>query len=116
MAGCFDELRSLGDEALDYARIRWASLRLETVEGLSSAAARIMGAVIGGVAVTVALMFLAVAGALWLGELLGHPAWGFLAAGGLFLAAGALFFGIGRRIFLGPMIRYFIRLFFTDKE
>ncbi len=116
MANGFDELRSLGEETLDYLKLRWASLRLGTVDRLSSAAAKALGALVGGVLLLFALTFLMVALALWIGEMLGHYSLGFLISGGVFLLAGIIIFFAGRRMFANPMVRYFVDLFFTDND
>jgi hypothetical protein len=116
MAGGFDELRSLGEEGLDYLKLRWASLRLAAVERLSASAARVVGVVIAGVVILLALVFLMVALALWIGEMLGQPSLGFLIAGGGFLLIGVVLWLVGRRIFAGPMVRFFVDMFFTDND
>jgi hypothetical protein len=116
MAGAFDELRSVGEEGLDYLKLRWASLRLGAVERLSDSAAKALGMVIAGVVILVALVFLMVALALWIGEVLGWPSLGFLIAGGGFLLFGVVLWVVGRRLFAGPMVRFFIDLFFTDND
>jgi hypothetical protein len=116
MANAFDEIRSLGEEALDYLRLRWASLRLETVERLSMCASRVLARVIAFVVLLVAAVFLMVALALWLGEVLGHPALGFLIAGGVFLVVGVVICRGGWRMFAGAAVRWFVDLFFTDND
>ncbi len=116
MAKVFDELRGLGEESLDYLRLRWTSLRLATVEKLAGAAARALGWMLAVALLFFALVFLMVALALWLGELSGYPSLGFLISGGGFLLVAAVTFCLGRRIFSGSMVRFFIDLLFTDKE
>lgn len=116
MANGIDELRFLGEETLDFLKLRWASLRLGTVDRLSSAAAKALGAVVALVIVFFAVVFLMVALALWIGEMLGTPALGFLIAGGAFLLAGVVMFFAGRRMFANSMVRYFVDLFFTDND
>ncbi len=116
MANGFDELRSLGEEGFDYLKLRWASLRLGTVDRLSSAAARVAGVVLAGIVILCAAVFLMVALALWIGEMMGSYALGFLIAGGVFLLVGIVFWFAGRRMFADPMVRYFIDLFFTDND
>ncbi len=116
MKSGFDTLRDLGDEAVDYARLRWASLRLETVDRLSGAVAGLLGKVVAFVVLFFALVFLMVALALWIGEMLGSPALGYLIAGGGFLLIGVVFWLVGRSIFAGTTVRYFVDLFFTDND
>jgi hypothetical protein len=116
MANGFDELRSLGEETFDYLKLRWASMRLATVERLSDSASRAAGAVVAGVVILIALMFLMIALALWIGEMLGHASLGFLIAGGGFLLIGVVLWLVGRRLFAGTMVRFFVDMFFTDND
>ncbi len=116
MANAFDELRSLGEEGVDYLKLRWASLRLASVDRLSTAAARVAGALLAGVLILSAVVFLMMALALWIGEMTGSYALGFLIAGGVFLLVGIVFWFVGRRMFAGLMVRYFVDIFFTDND
>ena len=116
MANGFDELRGLGEEGFDYLKLRWASLRLQTVDRLSSGTAKALGAIIAVAVMLLAMMFLMMALALWAGELLGHYSLGFLVAGGVSLLVGVILFYVGRRMFAGPMVRWFVDLFFTDND
>lgn len=109
-----DDLRALGDRGADYLRLRWASVRLAAVEKLSTASARVVAGVIGGAIALGAVVFLGVALALWIGELLGHQSLGFLIAGGALLLIGVFIFVVGRRIFSGSLVRFFVDLFFDD--
>jgi hypothetical protein len=116
MANAFDEIRSLSEETLDYLRLRWASLRLETVERLSLCASKVLARVIAFVVLLVAAVFMMVALALWIGELLGQPSLGFLIAGGVFLVVGVVICWVGWRMFAGAAVRWFVDLFFTDND
>lgn len=109
-----DDLRALSDRGADYVRLRWAGVRLAAVEKLSTSSARIAAGMIGGAIALFAVIFLGVALALWIGERLGHPSLGFLIAGGVFLLIGGLIFIVGRRMFSGSMVRFFVDLFFGD--
>ena len=116
MANGFDELRSLGEEGFDYLKLRWASLRLAAVDRLSNSAAKVLGAVIAGMVIMTAAVFLMVALALCLGEALGSYSLGFLIVGAIFLLIGVVIMLVGRRLFAGPMVRYFVDMFFTDND
>ncbi len=112
----FDQFFELRDEGLDYLRLRWARARLGIVEKLSTGIAKAFGWVIFVVLVLSGLSFMMVALALWLGELLGDPVWGFLIAGGIFLLGAALMLLVGRRLVANSMVRYFIDMFFTEND
>lgn len=116
MANGFDDIRGLGEEIFDYLKLRWASLRLGTVDRLSTAAAGAIGKIIGFAVIFFGVVFLMFALALWLGEILGHLSLGFLIAGGVFLLVGAIFLYFGRKMFAGTMVRNFVKLFFTDND
>ncbi|MDR2912134.1 MAG: phage holin family protein [Alistipes sp.] len=109
-----DELLDLRDDALDYVRLRWDSLRLEAVDRLSCAASRALGCILALTLLLGALMFMMFALALWLGELTGHLSLGFLISGGVLLVAGVVVHLLGRRMFAGRTVRYFVELFFID--
>lgn len=116
MANGFDELRGLGEETVDYLKLRWAALRLEAVERLSEAAAKALGMVAAMVFVFSAVAFLAIALALWVGEMLGHQSLGFLIVGGGLLLVGVILFFVGKRLFADGPVRWFVDLFFTDND
>lgn len=116
MTNGFDELRALGDEAADYARLRWAELRLVAAERLSQGASRALGKGLGVAATLMAALFVAIAAALWIGESTGRPLWGFLIVGGALLLVGVALFAFGRRMFSGAMVRFFVKLLFTDND
>ncbi|MDR1671193.1 MAG: phage holin family protein [Alistipes sp.] len=109
------ELRDLGDEALDYLKLRWASLRLTVADRMSTAAAKGLGIVVALVFVFTALAFLSIALALWVGQMLRNPALGFVIVGGGFLLIGVVFWLVGRRMFAGGMVRHFVDMFFSEE-
>lgn len=111
-----DQLCELRDDGIDYLKLRWASLRLEAVEKISSGISKAFGYLLAIVLVIIAMVFLTTALALWLGEILGHPALGFLVGGGVFIVAALVLFLLGGKMLDNTMVRYFIGLFFTDKE
>jgi hypothetical protein len=116
MANNVNELGSLGEEACDYLKIRWARMRLGTIDRLSTATAKLLWALLAVALLLFASVFLMFALAMWIGEVSGRLSLGFLAAGGVFLAAGVVVFFVGRRMFANSTVRYFVDLFFTDNE
>ncbi len=111
-----DQLSELRDGTVDYLKLRWASLRLEAVEKISGGISKAFGYLLAIIFVIIALAFLTTALALWLGELLGHLSLGFLIGGGVFVIGALVMFILGRKLLDNTMVRYFIGLFFTDKE
>ncbi len=116
MGSGIDKLTGLKDDAIDYARLRWASLRLDAVDKLSGGVSKVLGYLIAVFILLFALAFLMFALALWVGEMLESPALGFLIAGSGFLLIGILTFFIGRRLLVNPVVKFFANLFFTDKD
>lgn len=116
MANALDELYTLRDETSDYLKLRWASLRLGVVDSLSQGAAKALGVVVAAILVIIALGFLAIALALWVGQTLANPALGFLIVGGGFLLTGIIFWIFGRHMFLNTMVSHFVDMFFTDYD
>jgi hypothetical protein len=109
----FDELK---EELVEYLKLRWASFRLGAVDGISSGLAKAFGYVIFLALIFIALTFLMFALALWLGEVLGHPALGFLIAGGAFLVAGIAIYFVHDRLGRNAIVRYFVDVFFSEKD
>ncbi len=112
----FDQLTGLKDDAAEYLKLRWTSARLEAVDKISGGLAKALGYAVFVALALSALVFLMVALAIWIGEMLGHASLGFLIAGGGFLLAAAIVMLVGRRLFANTLVRYFVDLFFTDKD
>lgn len=108
-----DGLYGLRDDGLDYLKLRWTSLRLTAVEKIAGSLSKAFGIALCLVFVIAALMFLMVALALWIGEMLGHLSLGFLIAGGGFLVVGVVLFFVGRMLVANSLVKHFIDMFFT---
>lgn len=109
----FEELR---DDGIRYARLRWTSIKLKTVENLSTVLSKVCGYVVSVSLVIVAFVFLMVALALWIGEMLGHLSLGFLISGGVFLLAGAIIYLVRDRLIINSLVRFFSEMFFKDEK
>jgi len=109
----FDRLYGLRDEGLDYLKLRWTSLRLTAVEKIAGSLSKAFGIALSLVFVLTALIFLMVALALWIGEMLGHPSLGFLITGGGFLVLGIVLFFVGKILVANSLVKHFIDMFFT---
>ncbi|MDR2890203.1 MAG: phage holin family protein [Alistipes sp.] len=111
-----DGLSGLGDDGVEYLKLRWTSLRLKAVDTLSDSLSGAFGFVLALAVVLVALTFLAIALALWIGEMIGHLSLGFLISGGGFLICGVVLFFVGRKLVENSLVRHFIDVFFTDND
>lgn len=111
-----DQIEGLKDDGIRYVKLRWASLRLSAVEKISKLLSRVVGYVIFIALLLIALAFLMVALAIWIGEMLGHLSLGFLISGGVFLLGGVVVFLLRDRIAVNSLVRYFIDVFFSDND
>ena len=111
-----DQLGDIKDDGVRYVKLRWASLRLSAVEKISTLLSRAFGYIIFLTLIFIALTFLMVALALWLGEVTGHMSLGFLVSGSAFLIAGAVIFLIRDRLAVNGIVRYFVDVFFNEND
>ena len=116
MGQILDRLNELKDDGMDYARLRWASMRLAAVDKISTTLSKAFGYLIFLILLFAALAFFMVALALWLGELLGHMSLGFLISGGAFLVACIITWFLGRRMVVNTIVRYMIDIFFPEND
>jgi hypothetical protein len=116
MRNGMEQFTELREELVEYLKLRWAAFRLGAVDGISSALAKAFGYIIFLVLIFIALIFLMMALALWLGDVLGHPALGFLVSGGAFLIAAIVIYFVHYRLGRNAIVRYFIDLCFSDKD
>ena len=110
-----EQFEELKDDAVGYARLRWASMRLAAVDRLSTSLSGLFGMALVIALGLVALAFFMTALALWLGELMGHYSLGFLVAGGVLLVVGAIVFCLRRRLIVNSLVRLFAGMFFSTK-
>ncbi len=116
MARILDDFADLGQDGLDYVKLRWASIRLELIDKLSSTLGKAFGVVLCVVFVVSAVVFGMVALALWIGEMMGSAWLGFLIAGGGLLLIGVIARFVGARIVDGGLVRHFVKMFFTEDD
>ncbi len=111
-----DQLTGLKDDGIEYLKLRWSLLRLDAVEKLSTAASKAVGRALFAVFALMALGFLLVALALWIGEMLGHTYLGFLFVGGGLLVIAIILLLVGGRLVENSMVRRYSNMFFTEKD
>jgi hypothetical protein len=68
------------------------------------------------ICLTIFLLFVSVAGALFLGNILDSYALGFLAVGGIYLVLALLLFLVKDKIVEGPILEKFSEIFFNDND
>ncbi len=111
-----DQLSGLREDTVDYLRLRWAGMRLRAVDKLSDSISKAIGWVVCLLFVAIALVFMMVALALWIGQRLGNPWLGFLVAGGGFLVLGVILYFVARAVAAGPLVRHFADMLFTSND
>lgn len=111
-----DQLGDIRDDSVRYVSLKWASLRLAAVENISTLLSKAFGYMIFIFLMFFALIFLMIALALWLGEILGHPSLGFLISGGAFLLGGIVVFFLRDRLIINKLVRLFSDMFFTSDD
>jgi hypothetical protein len=116
MRQVLEQLDELKDDGIDYVRLRWASVRLAAVDKLATLVSKAFGRIVFLLLLLIAIAFFMIAGAIWLGEVLGHESLGFLVAGGVILVAGIIFLFAGGRLIINTLVRHFIDIFFPEND
>jgi hypothetical protein len=116
MGKYLDELRDLKDDGVDYVKLKWAAIRLEMIDKLSVTLSKAFGYSIFLVLLFIAIVFLTVALALWIGEMLGHPSLGFLISGGALLIAALTAWLVGGRFVRNTLVRFLVDIFFPENR
>ena len=91
-------MQAVTDDAKAWFEAQKAVTVLEVSEKVGKLSSMFLLVVVLGLVTTTALDLWVTALAIWLGDLLGNMALGFLAAGGLFLLLGALFYLVWRSV------------------
>ena len=91
-------MQAVTDDAKAWFEAQKAVTVLEVSEKVGKLSSMFLLVVVLGLVTTTALVLWFTALAIWLGDLLGNMALGFLAAGGLFLLLGALFYLVWRSV------------------
>lgn len=89
-------LQSLFSNVSSYLDTRWDLLLLNVTERSVGVLSGIAAATVAAVFGFMSLLFLGIAGAVWLGQLLDEPALGYLIVAGIFLIILAIVFTIAR--------------------
>ncbi len=91
-------MQAVTDDAKAWFEAQKAVTVLEVSEKVGKLSSMLLLVVVLGLVITTALVLWFIALAIWLGDLLGNTALGFLAAGGSFLLLGALFYLVWRSV------------------
>ena len=108
-------VQDLGKEVLEYVDLRVDALKLQTAKGMSMTLGRLAYLLVVMAVLFVVLATLAIAGVLWLGEVVGSYAAGALIVCGVFLLALLVLFFLKNRMFRDAFVPMVSRIFFDGK-
>ncbi len=108
-------LESLFNNVLNYLDARWDLMLLNLTERSVGALSGIVAAVIAAVFGLLALLFLGIAGAVWLGQATGNSVWGYLIISGVFLVILAMVFTLAKNYIKRTVIAVVARQMNDDK-
>lgn len=109
-------IEDLGKEAFEYVDLKVDALKLQTARGLSMTLSKFVYLILVLFVAFVILTSLAIAGILWIGELIGSYAGGALLVGGFFLAVLLVLYLLRNRLFRDTFVPMATRIFFDDES
>ncbi len=109
----FENLSTLVRE---YISLKVDEYKLRGVEGLSHLFNTVLVVIVTTVVAGVALQMLGLAAGYAIGALLDSTATGFAIMGALFAIVALTLFLLRKRLFINPLIRLFVKLFFDQEQ
>ena len=113
----FESINNTSDKASDigerYVTKSYEYFKLKVFQQLSYTISMVGKALIIGAVLFIGLIFMAVAGAIAIGDALGHASLGYLIVGGLFMIVGFVIYQV-RYLIDGKVINKFQTKFFKD--
>ncbi len=106
----------ISDEVKEYVSLRIQSLKLTTVENLSSFTSKSFGVFVFVLLLSIAVVLLTFGFTLWLGDLLESHALAFAIVGGVYLVASLVVFALRDRLIANSMVRMFSKMFFSNHK
>ena len=99
-----------------YIDIRLTLVKLEVMEKSARIISLTITAVFFLTLFMLFLLFISLAAALWLGDLLHNQALGYLCVAMFYLVSGFIILMLRRRLFLGTVLRHLSEIFFEEKN
>lgn len=99
-----------------YIEIHITLLKLEVMEKSARIVSLTIAAVFLLTLLMLFLLFLSLAAAMWLGDIFGDPALGYLSVAGFYFLAGIIIFVFRRKLFVRTVIKHMSEIFFEEKE
>ena len=105
----------LGKSSVEYTDLKIDDLKLRTAKGLSVTLNKVILTILFLSIGSIVMMAAAFGGVLLIGDLIGSYAAGAFIVAGFFLLVLLVVYLLRDKMFLGGLIRMFIRLFFEEK-
>jgi hypothetical protein len=105
-------IEDLGREVLEYVDLKVDDVKLRTAKGISMTMSKLLYMLLVLFVLSVALFSLAIAGVLWIGELIGSYALGAMVVSGFFLLVLLVLFFLRKRLFRNAFVPLASRIFF----
>jgi len=99
-----------------YISIHITLLKLEVIEKSAKLVSLSIAVVLLLTLLMFFLLFVSLAAATWLAELLGNQALGYLCVAGFYFLVGVIIYALRRKLFVGTVIRLLSEIFFEDQE
>jgi ABC-type phosphate transport system permease subunit len=99
-----------------YAQQQVDIVKLDAVEKSAKVISSMITSLVLGVVALVVLLFLAIAGALFLGQILDNTALGFFIGSLIFVLVGALLYGFRKSIITSPIVALFIAKIYEEED
>lgn len=114
-----DEILEQTGETIEYLKIYAKQqidiVKLDTVAKSAKLGSSIITAFAISIVCMIVILFLTVAGALFLGQILGNHALGFLIVGVIFIIIGVLLFSFKKSLITSPLVSYFIAKVYEEE-
>lgn len=98
-----------------YAQQQVDIAKLDAVEKSSKVVSSMITGLVLGMVGLVVLLFLTIAGALFLGQMLGNSALGFLIVSLIFVVVGVILYSLRKTLITSPVISYFISKIYEEE-
>lgn len=109
-------IAALADSIRRYLEVRVNLAKLHIMEQAARIISLLVAALLFFILMMLFLLFISIAAANWIGELLDSMMLGYFIVAGFQLLLGILVFSFRRRLFLNTVIRHLSEIFFEDEK
>ena len=108
MPSTFDEMNALLEKAKELAETKAEIFKLNIARKVTLTLSGILVMLFVAVAVMLALIILSIGVALWIGNKLGDPSYGFFIVALFYMIAGLIFYALRKKVLKDPISNYII--------